>query len=66
MYFVPGIFVNAFTLEKSPTAAIFVALMALFYMKKNKIGIKFFLIAIGLIFAVPMIIMYFFAITIII
>ncbi len=58
-FLIPGIIYNAFTLEKSPTAAIFLAIMAMYFLRSGKVSFKFFLISVLLIFSIPMIIMYF-------
>jgi len=58
-FLIPGIIYNAFTLEKSPTAAIFLAIMAMYFLRSGKVSFKLILVSILLIFSMPMIIMYF-------
>ena len=54
-----GILFNSLTLEKSPTAAIFLALISFFYLRKKNINFKFIVISIFLVFVFPVIVMYF-------
>lgn len=55
--FIVGILFNSLTLEKSPVAAIFLSLMAFYYLHKNKLNLKVILLAITLTFAIPVLIM---------
>lgn len=59
LFFVFGIFINTLTLEKSPTAAIFFALMTLLYLRQKKIKLKFILLTIVIVLFAPILIMYF-------
>jgi oligosaccharide repeat unit polymerase len=59
VYFIPGVFVNSLTLEKSPIAAIFLAIMAFYYVYKNKLSVKFVIFSIIAIFFGPILIMTF-------
>jgi oligosaccharide repeat unit polymerase len=54
-----GLFINTLTLEKSPTAGIFLAMMAFYYLMRNRISFKFILISFVLVFVGPILIMVF-------
>lgn len=54
-----GILFNSLTLEKSPTAAIILSLMALYYLRKKHIGVRFLFFSLFLIFLIPALILYF-------
>ncbi len=54
--FITGVLYNSLTLEKSPAAAIFLAMMAFYFLYKNKISLKFILISTFLIFFIPVLI----------
>lgn len=58
LFLIFGLFVNSMTLEKSPLAAIFLSIMSLFFLKKSKISVPFLTIAILLIFAGPIALLY--------
>ena len=57
MFLFVGVIYNSLTLEKSPVAAIFLILMAFYYLKKQKLNFKVIIAAIIIIFAIPTIIM---------
>jgi oligosaccharide repeat unit polymerase len=56
-FLVLGVIYTSITLEKSPVAGIFLALMAFYYLGKRKLDLKFLLTAIIIVFAIPVIIM---------
>jgi len=59
LFLVSGLFMNALTIEKSPTAVIILGMVSLFFLRLKKISIKFFLGSIITIFLFPVTIMYF-------
>lgn len=58
VFFSSGLFFNALTLEKSPTAAIFMAIMAFFYLRQQKFRLRFILLSLVIIFIIPITILY--------
>jgi oligosaccharide repeat unit polymerase len=56
-FLVFGVIFNSLTLEKSPVAAIFLALVAFVYLQKKKINFRFLIIAILATLAIPILIM---------
>ena len=54
-----GLLFNSLTLEKSPTAAIILSLMALYYLRKKQIGVRFLFLSLFFIFLIPVLILYF-------
>ena len=59
IFFAYGVFVNTLTLEKSPTAAIILAVVVFYYLRKNKIAFRYMLLSIVGVFIIPLVIMYF-------
>ena len=58
VFFITGLTFNSLTLEKAPMGAIFLIIMSFFYIKKNKVSLKFVIISIFLFFALPITIIY--------
>ena len=56
VFFGTGILFNALTLEKAPSAAIFLSVIAFFFVKEEKVSLRFILIAIVAVFSIPAII----------
>ena len=58
LFFILGLFMNTITLEKSPSAAIFISIMSLLFLKFNKFNIKFIIVSIIIVFFVPFLIVF--------
>ncbi len=59
IFFFLGLFFNSLTLEKSPTAAVFLILLAFFYLRKKTFSFKFVLFSFVLVMLLPVAIVYF-------
>jgi len=57
LYALTGLLVNSITLEKSPTAALMLTIIVLFYLKKGKLNLKFIAVSFLIVFTVPFFIM---------
>ena len=59
LFFGLGLFINTLTLEKSPSAAIFLSIMTLFFLKQKRFNIKYILFSILIVFSIPSLIVFF-------
>ncbi|NQV19053.1 MAG: oligosaccharide repeat unit polymerase [Armatimonadetes bacterium] len=59
LFFSFGMLANLITLEKSPSAAIFLVIVSLFFLRLKNLTIKFILTSVVMIFSFPILIMYF-------
>lgn len=59
LFFGLGMVFNSLTLEKSPTAAIFLGIMAFFYLRKKSFNLKFVILSVVLVFVLPIAFIYF-------
>lgn len=57
-FFFVGLTFNSLTIEKSPTATIFMALMAFFYLRKKKFSFKYAFFSVIVVFIIPIVIIY--------
>ncbi len=59
MYFSTGIFFTLLTLEKSPAAIIVLSIMAILYLRKQKVSLKFLVLSLFFVLLIPFLIMFF-------